>query len=214
MAQRRAALRARIDTRGEFEVWEETCLPSYCHPNLAAAWVSWQRLFAAVDLAGESIGAGPVLDFGAAVGELAHLLPSDVEYEWIEEHEPAARYLAAEHPRSRRVRLEEAPAGRYRCVFALDALEHNEDYAALVDRLLATLAPGGLFVVSGPTENVLYRLGRRIAGFEGHYHSTDIHAIEDAIRKRATLLRTRIVPWPIPLFRVTAWTAAPASSPP
>lgn len=206
MMRRRKALRQEIDASAAFEIWEETCVPSYCHPNLAAAWVSWRRLFAAIDLAEDTTEWGPVLDFGASVGELAHLVPEATQhYDWIEQLEPAAHFLQNAHPGTRRQTLEDAPEDRYRCVFALDSLEHNDDYPRLVEILLSKLDPTGVLIVSGPTENALYRLGRRIAGFEGHYHKTNIHAIERAIAEQASCIAYRTVPAPVSLFRLSAW---------
>jgi len=205
---RRAALRRAIDVAGDFAAWEESCVPSYCHPNPLAAYVSWTRLFRAAALA-ESCRPGPgrVLDFGASVGELGRLVPAPpAAYEFVEQDEGPARYLAAELPEALRRTLDSAPDGAYDWVFAVDALEHNEDYPALLRRLAAKLAPGGILVLSGPTENALYRLGRRIAGFEGHYHVTTIYDIEAAaarhLRRRA---RATILPL-LPLFRLSVWS--------
>ena len=43
------------------------------------------------------------------------------------------------------------------------------------------LKPDGLLLVSLPTENMLYRLGRRLAGFEGHYHQSNAASIHQQI---------------------------------
>lgn len=204
--RRREALAREIDAYRNFETWEETCVPSYCHRNLMAAYVSWRRLFAAVDLADSCISWGRILDFGASVGELAHILPGAAgPYEFIEQEEPAARHLLATQPAAVRRTLDSAPESAYACVFALDALEHNEDYPELIERLLTKVAPGGALVLSGPTENALYKLGRRIAGFDGHYHSTNIDAIEAATAKRAHRVGRVTIPVGLPLFRVSAW---------
>jgi hypothetical protein len=45
------------------------------------------------------------------------------------------------------------------------------------------LKPGGRLLVSLPTENALYRLGRRIAGFSGHYHHANAASIDRDIRR-------------------------------
>jgi SAM-dependent methyltransferase len=206
---RRADLRQAIDVAACFKEWEETCVPSYCHPNLAAAYVSWWRLFAAVRLAKRLCPGGTsALDFGSSVGELGRLLPRSLSrYDFIEENDAAARYLLQHQPQARRQSLEAIPQAAYDWVFAIDALEHNDDYPGLLARLARSLTPTGVLVISGPTENWLYRLGRRIAGFDGHYHTTTIFAIEDAARK---ILRCRkvttIVPG-LPLFRLSVWSA-------
>ena len=207
--RRRADLLQNIDVVAGFEAWEETCVPSYCHANWPAAWVSWARLFRAADLGRQFVPSPKrVLDFGSSVGELGHLLSNDGEgYDFIEEEKHAADYLVSRLPRAHQVTLDDAPTGGYDLIFAIDSLEHNKDYPELLAELATKLAPGGALILSGPTENALYRLGRRIAGFDGHYHETTIHAIEDAASKllRRRALKT-VMPL-MPLFRITAWTA-------
>lgn len=203
--RRRAALARHFDIRHEFARVEESCVPSYLHRNPLAAGVAWWRLFAAVRLFRRLGSPGPVLDFGAATGELGQLLGSGGAYEFVEADDAMAQALASMAPAAVRRRLETLPPGHYGTVFALDSLEHNKDVPALVDALIACLRPGGLLIVSGPTENNLYRLGRRIAGFHGHYHHTNIHDIERVIAARLVNLARRTVPAGLPLFSVTAW---------
>ena len=203
---RRECLQRELEVRSEFAIWEETCIPSYCHPNLAAAYLSWWRLYAAVALARRHARFDAVLDFGAAVGELRRLLPASTgRYDFIEQNDQAASYLTRQFTAAGRETLDSAPAGGYSCIFALDALEHNSDFAALLARLAGKLAPDGVFILSGPTENRLYRLGRRIAGFDAHYHETNIYAIEAAAHARMTPLEVRQLPPLLPLFRLSAW---------
>ncbi len=203
---RRRALNQAIDAFGAFETWEETCVPSYVHPNRAAAYVAWLRLFAAVDLADRHTRWGPVLDFGASVGELAHVLPHTARpYGFIEQEEPAARQLLENVPHAERHTLDDAPADHFSVVFALDALEHNENYAELLEALATKLRPDGLLIVSGPTENALYKLGRLVARFDSHYHETNIHAIEAAAERTLRRVDVTTVPFGVPLFRISAW---------
>lgn len=205
---RRNALCHDIDTIAHFEEWEESCVPSYCHPNLAAAYVSWWRLYRAVALARRHCPAGrAALDFGASVGELARLLPATIgRYDFIEEHDQAARYVLANIKSAHRRDLADIAPGAYDWIFAVDALEHNENYAELLAQLARGLAPGGILILSGPTENWLYRLGRRIAGFGGHYHTTTIYAIEQAASTLLTLRGVSTIVPGLPLFRLSAWS--------
>lgn len=207
--RRRADLRRDIDVVAGFEAWEETCVPSYCHDSWPAAYVSWARLFRAASLAREFNPApSRILDFGSSVGELGHLLSKDgAGYDFIEEEAHAVDYLLSRLPAAREVTLESAAPASYDVIFAIDSLEHNKNFPELLEALAAKLAPGGVLILSGPTENGLYRLGRKIAGFDGHYHETTIYHIE---RAAAKLLRRRalktVMPL-VPLFRITAWSA-------
>jgi 2-polyprenyl-3-methyl-5-hydroxy-6-metoxy-1,4-benzoquinol methylase len=60
-------------------------------------------------------------------------------------------------------------------------LEHIDDPEPVVQKLMALLAPGGKMIVSGPMENLLYKTGRWLAGFSGHYHVRNIYQIEQIL---------------------------------
>ena len=149
--------------------------------------------------------AGPILDFGAASGELYHMLETDGSYSFIESNSVLARNLIEMAPRATREDLTSLPEDTYAAVFALDALEHNEDVGPLLDRLVNGLSLSGVMIISGPTENALYRLGRRISGFGGGYHKTTIAAIECLADAQLDLVERRLVPFGIPLFSISVW---------
>jgi 2-polyprenyl-3-methyl-5-hydroxy-6-metoxy-1,4-benzoquinol methylase len=163
MAGRRAEIRRRFNVTQQFEELEESCLPSYCHPNPLAAYAAWWRLFAAAKLAPQT---GPLLDFGAASGEFAYLQTGD--YDYVEGNEVLAKALAADLPSAQRQTLNALPSAHYSTIVALDSLEHNDDSRQIIDLLVNSLRQDGSFILSGPTENFLYRIGRRLAGFNGH----------------------------------------------
>lgn len=204
--RRRQVLRQHFDVVRQFEELEESCVPSYVHGNAAAAAVSWWRLAAAARLYAKHAPGCRVLDFGAGTGEIHHLLkPAPACYHFVEGNSILAAALTTFIPTAQPMDLAGAGGG-YDAVFALDSLEHNDDVAVLVDRLFAALKPGGVFILSGPTENWLYRLGRRLAGFSGHYHTTTIAHIEAAFRPHGRLVDTISLPLPgLTLFRVTVW---------
>lgn len=211
---RRKHLARDLSLASQFEAWEETCVPSYCHRNLAAAYLSWWRLYSAVALAERYAEWDALLDFGAAIGELRQLLPRNIgRYDFIEQNDMAARYLLRQAPDAHRQTLTSAPAAGYSCVFALDALEHNRDYEVLLVELAQKLRPGGVLVISGPTESWLYKLGRRIAGFDADYHQTNIYEIEVAAQRLTECVGRRNLPPIVPLFRLSVWRASGCAKP-
>ncbi|UCE87526.1 MAG: hypothetical protein JSU66_07370 [Deltaproteobacteria bacterium] len=205
---RRAELRAEFDLAHSFAELEESCVPSYCHANALAAAVAWWRLLAACDLYRRFADPGPILDFGAATGELFHLLDTSQSYHYVEENDTLAAALQRRVPRAQRADLASLPREHFAAIFALDSLEHNVDVGGIVDALLSALRPGAHMVVSGPTENALYRLGRRIAGFDGHYHKVTIYDIERVLAKRLECVHVQRVPLALPLFRLSVWNRA------
>jgi len=85
-------------------------------------------------------------------------------------------------------------------VLALDVLEHVTDLPATLSALKNLMKPKGVLLVSGPTESLLYRMGRKLVGFSGHYHVRNIYDIQKEMRK---FFRVRILKrlyFPAPLF--------------
>ena len=205
MLARRKALQAALDLDKDFETWEETCVPSYAHPNVFAAWTSWTRLFEAASIAKRYLPTTTrVLDFGAGIAELKSILPETMHYSFIEELDTSVNWIKQHHPDATHVSLDDDITG-YDAIFALDSLEHNDNYQKLVLQLIEKLNENGILIVSGPTENWLYKLGRRIAGFSGHYHMVNIHNIDTFIDSKMELIERSTVPFYVPLFIISVW---------
>jgi len=187
------------------EAFEESCVPAYCHPNPLSAAVSWWRLSVATDLLRRFASPGPILDFGASTGEVAHLLGMPSGYHFIEADDKLAAALVEWNPSATRERLATIGSARFAAVLALDSLEHNDDLPAIVQPLAASLRPGAVMVVSGPTESALYRLGRRISGFSGHYHKQTVYDVEAAVAAYLTMRHVTSIPPLAPLFRLSVW---------
>ena len=201
---RRQALRQRFDVVRQFEQLEESCVPSYVHANLIAAGIAWGRLGLAATLWRRYAKPGPVLDFGAASGEIYHFLGLTPEYHFIEADPILDRALQDEIPTA--IKENGVAAGHYSAIFALDSLEHNDDHATLLTQLAAGLNPDGVLILSGPTESWFYRLGRSIAGFSGHYHKTTIYDIQRTAATMLDQVASCTLPLPgLSLFHVSVW---------
>ena len=183
----------------------ESCIPSYCHLNLMASLVSWTRLFKARNLFQKYSTGSIVLDFGAGSGELGRLLPTCDQYAFLEENVELAKFIKSTIPSSHREYIFSLKKEKYDAIFCLDSLEHNSNFSEIIDQLLTSLKPNGILIVSGPTENLLYKLGRRIAGFTGDYHQTNIFTIENYLRTRLNSIRRFYVPFRLPLFSISIW---------
>ena len=203
---RRTLLKNYFDIVHQFEQIEESCIPSYAHPNLAAAGVSWWRLACAAKAYRRHCPEGPVLDFGAASGELFHVLQPDELYHFVELNDKLSEALNHFNPEAIRQMQDSLSPNNYAAVFALDSLEHNDNVPELLERIHKTLREDGLLILSGPTENWIYRLGRRLAGFSGHYHTTNIGDIERMSEALFSKVAQQTIPLPIaPLFSITVW---------
>lgn len=141
-----------------------------------------------------------VLDFESGITELIKLLTAGVQYIYVEEEAVAVKWIEEEYPDTVRIWLENVPGSKYNIIFDMDSLEHNDNYPELIDRLALMLADNGVLVTSGPTENFLYRFGRRLAGFSGHYHQTTLQHINHYVDDKMTLLKRMRLPHGLSLF--------------
>ncbi len=187
-----------------FKELEESCIPSYTHSNPILGWVAWQRLEAAIKVWRQSGSGNSVLDFGAGSGVLCSLLPNTAEYSFAELDDALAKKLLGRYPRAARFEPDK-DSKRFDVIFALDSLEHNEDVAVLLEQIANWLKPDGIFILSGPSENVLYRFGRWLAGYKGHYHHQTIYDIEAVAERYLERQSEKAIPFGMPIFRVTSW---------
>ena len=171
---------------------DEMAIPSYLHRNPAMRWMAWRRvevLAARLRRVAAAARPGTVVDFGCGAGvlfdEASKLADRVVGVDIVLD---AAR-MTVEALGLDRVALmspDEAAAtiapGSVDILLAGEVLEHLEDdLERTLERFAGWLAPRGRLLVSLPTESRLYRLGRRLAGFHGHYHHHDAAAIHRAI---------------------------------
>jgi 2-polyprenyl-3-methyl-5-hydroxy-6-metoxy-1,4-benzoquinol methylase len=100
--------------------------------------------------------------------------------------------------------LDQAAAGSFDLIIALDVLEHVKDLMRTLEQLLRVLKQGGQLIISGPTENALYRFGRRLAGpeYSGEYHERGVAEIRRALLTRMPVRQIATLYWPVPLFEI------------
>ncbi len=70
------------------------------------------------------------------------------------------------------------------------------------------LKPDGSILISGPTENLAYRMGRKLAGRRdtGNYHLRSIYDIKRSMRNLAQVGVIATLYAPIPLFEILVAT--------
>jgi len=191
------------------EEFYEAALPSYTHRNRLMAWLFWKRLDTALSLAGDLSGKS-VLDFGCGSG---------VTFKYLNER--GATVAGCDNRTAELARkisemlgteaelyddLFKITGRKFDLILALDVLEHIEDLDPFIDRFRELSSQGAKVIVSGPTENLLYRFGRLLAGFSGDYHVTNIYDIEKRLSavglQREAL---KVLYPPVPLFRISRW---------
>lgn len=202
---RRQKLKSYFNVAEQMAVLEESCVPSYTHGFFLSAHSAWLRLFAVSRIWDRLGSKGPVLDFGCGTGEIYHLLKEKPVYHFIEVNSLLAKAVEEFIPLAERKQLEEVEKGHYGAIFAMDSLEHNDNVEWLLIRLFSLLQPNGVLILTGPTENFVYRFGRWVSGFRGEYHKTNIYDIENIAAKHAHKIHHQRVPLGFPLFNISCW---------
>jgi len=200
-----AATRADIPERDR----DEMAIPSYTHGNPLIRWLMWRRYEEIARLALLAPGE-TVLEFGCGIGLFLPTLAGEGRrVSAIDLFPQFARTLTQQlhldvaFPE----RIEAIPDHSQDLIVAADVLEHVDDLPGWVRAFHTRLKPGGRMLVSGPTENVAYRIGRFVAGFsgKGEYHHTDIADIRQVFEAGGFRVTDRAnLPFALPphLFQV------------
>lgn len=100
------------------------------------------------------------------------------------------------------VLLNSLPKDSFDIVVAADVLEHFINVQEPIEEIKRLLKPKGLFFVSAPTENFLYRLGRMALGFRKPAdHFQDAEKIEETLaRKSFEITKKQYIPYNVVRF--------------
>jgi 2-polyprenyl-3-methyl-5-hydroxy-6-metoxy-1,4-benzoquinol methylase len=102
--------------------------------------------------------------------------------------------------------IQSLPRSSFDLIVALDVLEHVDALPTTLAELQALLAPGGHMVISGPSENLFYKIGRVLAGpeYSGDYHERGIAEVRQLVADRMQITSIALLYWPVPLFDIFA----------
>jgi len=185
---------------------EETAYPVYTNTFGPASYLGWSRISHAQRMLSAARGER-ALDFGAGLGVMLPFLSQ--HYRLVDavdlDPEPTKVMVERMHLTNVDVRSDvPVPPERFDLISALDVLEHVADLRWVYERFLRVTAPSGRWVISGPTENWLYKFSRKVARTTGEGHVRTIYDVFDEVP--AGMHRTELVrlPFgsPVPLFLV------------
>jgi SAM-dependent methyltransferase len=172
----------------------EAAFPAYANSNPCISFLFWQRVRLVMREVRKSSGYERALDFGCGGGVLLPFLAQccksvtglDID---VTPHKKL-RTLLAFPPNivvleTQRFPLVSFADSSMDLIVALDVLEHVDNLQETVANFVRMLTRRGQLIVSGPTENYLYKLGRRIAGpeYSGDYHVRNIYDIRDMLAR-------------------------------
>ena len=192
---------------------DEAGFPAYSHPNPLINWLFWQRLHVAMNYIEKRAPYQKILDFGCGSGVMLPFLARHsrqvvaldidlVPLEGVKKYIPLAENVQVLD--TNQGSLSQLTPKSFDLINALDVLEHVDDLPRTLSELLNLLKSGGNLVVSGPTENILYQIGRKLAGpeYSGEYHERGIAEIKRELNKLAKVQQIATLYWPVPLFEV------------
>jgi len=194
---------------------DEAGFPAYAHRNPLINWLFWQRLRVVMDYLQKDGLYEHVLDFGCGSGVMlpflckisARVIAMDIDllpFERVSRQRTFPANLTVHD--AREVTLKELPKASFDIILATDVLEHVDDISGTLADMQTLLKPGGQIVISGPTENILYKIGRMLAGpeYSGDYHERGILEVRDMLAEQMQVIPIATLYWPVPLFEVFA----------
>ena len=194
---------------------DEAGFPAYSHPNPLINWLFWQRLHVVMDYIEQDAPYGHVLDFGCGSGVMLPFLCGistrvtalDIDllpFEHVSRQRAFPTNLEVHN--AREVTLKALPKKSFDIIVATDVLEHVEDLPSTLTDMQILLKLGGQIVISGPTENFLYKIGRKLAGpeYSGDYHERGILEVRELLAEQMQVFHIATLYWPVPLFEIFA----------
>jgi len=194
---------------------DEAGFPAYSHPNPLINYLFWQRLRKVMDYLEQDAPYKHVLDFGCGSGVMlpflcgisARVTALDVDllpFERVSRCRPFPPNLQVHDVRE--MSLKDLPPASFDRIVATDVLEHVDDLLGVLGDMQALLRPGGQIVISGPTENLFYQIGRKLAGpeYSGDYHERGILEVRNLLAAQMKVIPIATLYWPVPLFEVFA----------
>ena len=184
---------------------DEMAIPSYVHKNFLIRWLMWKRYECIYELAKLNKDM-VVLEFGCGLGLFLPTLCCSVSQVYANDLFPQfAKKLSKikDIDVSFINDLEELSDSTLDLVIAADVMEHIECPEYYISIFARKLKQDGRLILSGPTENFFYKIGRIIAGFrnKGDYHVSNIEKLSliiqegDFRRKSKLTLPLRIPPF-------------------
>lgn len=183
--------------------FDENGLPAYTNPNPLMRWLFWQRVLEVTRIVDRIPTLTRALDFGCGLGVMLPYLSAKAKEVVGVDLDTSLVSSLARQQNLQNVRFEN-DLGRllgdglsFDLILAMDVLEHVDHLDEYVKDLRTLSSPTATVVITGPTENYLYKIGRALAGYSGHYHVRNIYDIRNSFEK---VFSCRVSKTLVPLF--------------
>jgi len=187
---------------------DEQGLPSYTNPNPMMRWLTWRRVEVVLSAIAAQVPLKNVLDFGCGYGVFIPYLIANSENTIA--FDPMIDELKAlgEAMGWQRIAYESnlnqitPMKDSFDLILAIEVLEHIDNLDETVQMFHAILNKKGGLLVAGPTENYLYKIGRKLAGYLGDYHVRNIYDIRAVLEKHFHVQKIATIIPGLPFYEV------------
>ena len=174
----------------------EMAIPSYLNQNPLIREIFWRRYDRVYKLAKFSPEM-TVCEFGCGIGVFLPVLARETaEVYAIDLFPQYAQMLASEFDLNVKFSksLDIVPDNSLDILFAAEVLDPLDDLDAGIQLLARKLKPGGRLIMSGPTESLIYKIGRFLVGYNKYhdYHRNNVYDIRQAILENGFSLERTI----------------------
>lgn len=194
-----------------FDEIKESAIPSYIHRNPIVRQIFWNRVFAILNQISR-LAPKSILDFGCGSSIITALIDpkidrfvTDVFYEPFDFMQQCLANLQGVKKiyQSNLISME----SQFDIILAADVLEHLSDDHIKNQLVLfhKWLKSNGHLIISGPTENLIYKIGRKIAGYKGDYHKTNVKIVNIIVSGSKLFQLENKIRYPIPYIFEGFW---------
>lgn len=170
-------------------IFDEQALPAYTNPNPLMRYLFWQRVKFVMGYINDLKNYDLCMDFGCGLGVMipfltnkaANIIAVDLDTSLLQKIGNEQKWKNVHY--FQRIDNLAKYFGKVDLILAMDVLEHVQNLDETLANFKKLLSPQGSIIITGPTENVLYKIGRRIANYSGDYHRTDIYNIAEEFSK-------------------------------
>ena len=187
----------------------EAAVPAYANKNPLIDYLFWKRLKVACSFVEPG---KDVLDFGCGTGVFSYIISGksnsitalDIESKAYDAITRDISFPENVNFVCKDIFTHHFDDQSFDIIIAMDVLEHVDDLPDLITEFQRVLKPEGKIIVSGPTENWLYKAGRKIAGkrYSGEYHVSNIETIRSDFEKQMKIEKSKSLFPLITFFKV------------
>lgn len=183
---------------------DEVSTPLYLHKNFLIRKIFINRLITAYKMS--SFSQKKILDFGCGSGIFLQAISHEIkEGIGVDLNIDIAKKIITSKNISLKQITDEKDILNFSnidIITSFDVLEHVKKLDSVIDIFKKILSPDGIIIISGPTENFLYRLGRKITrmGLVGNIlgeeeHVTNIIEIKEKMKMKKLNIEKNINIW-------------------